>query len=62
MEVMMQVFVTGGTGFVGSHMLKQLTAARHQVVALGRPGSEDKLIHADNIAVHPGDATDPHSL
>ncbi|MGK2944052.1 MAG: complex I NDUFA9 subunit family protein [Desulfuromonadales bacterium] len=59
---MMQIFVTGGTGFVGSHVLKQLSAAGHQVVALVRPGSEDKLIHADNIAVHLGDATDPHSL
>ncbi len=58
----MKVFVTGGTGFVGSHVLKQLSSAGHEIVALVRPGSEDKLIRADNIAVHLGDATDPHSL
>jgi len=39
----MKVFVTGGTGFVGQEVLKQLLAAGHEVRALVRAGSENKL-------------------
>ncbi len=58
----MKVFVTGGTGFVGSEVLRQLSAAGHEVVALVRPGSENKLVAAPNIRMHPGDVTNPKSL
>ena len=36
----MKIFVTGGTGFIGSHLLAQLLSFNHQVVALCRPGSQ----------------------
>jgi nucleoside-diphosphate-sugar epimerase len=39
----MKLFVTGGTGFVGSHFLKQAMAAGHVVVAQRRPGSRPRL-------------------
>lgn len=39
----MKLFVTGGTGFVGSHFLAQALAAGHQVTALRRPGSSPRL-------------------
>lgn len=39
----MRVFVTGGTGFVGSHFLQQALAAGHEVVALRRPGSRPRI-------------------
>jgi nucleoside-diphosphate-sugar epimerase len=39
----MRLFVTGGTGFVGTHFLQQALAAGHQVVALRRPGSQPRL-------------------
>lgn len=39
----MKLFVTGGTGFVGTHFLQQALAAGHEVVALRRPGSQPRL-------------------
>lgn len=39
----MKLFVTGGTGFVGSHFLQQALAAGHDVVAQRRPGSRPRL-------------------
>lgn len=58
----MKVFVTGGTGFVGSEILRQLIAAGHTVRALVREGSESKLAVLENVSVHSGDVTDPTSL
>jgi NADH dehydrogenase len=58
----MKVFVTGGTGFVGNEVLRQLVAAGHAVRALVRPGSEKKLAILGNVEVHHGDATEPHTL
>lgn len=39
----MKIFVTGGTGFVGSHFLQQALAAGHEVTALRRPGSQTRI-------------------
>jgi nucleoside-diphosphate-sugar epimerase len=39
----MKLFVTGGTGFIGGHFLKQALAARHEVVALRRPGGKTRI-------------------
>lgn len=39
----MKLFVTGGTGFVGTHFLRLALEAGHQVVALRRPGSKPRL-------------------
>jgi nucleoside-diphosphate-sugar epimerase len=36
----MKLFLTGGTGFVGSHLLRVLSTSMHEVQALRRPGSE----------------------
>jgi nucleoside-diphosphate-sugar epimerase len=35
----MNIFVTGGTGFIGSHLLKLLAKSKHNVTALRRSGS-----------------------
>lgn len=35
----MKLFLTGGTGFVGSHFINAAHAAGHEIVALRRPGS-----------------------
>lgn len=58
----MKVFVTGGTGFVGREIVKQLVAAGYVVRALVREGSGEKLPALANIEVHPGDVTDSASL
>jgi uncharacterized protein YbjT (DUF2867 family) len=58
----MKIFVTGGTGFVGSEVLRQLLGAGHAVRALVRPGSEGKLAGQDRVELHPGDATEAASL
>ena len=58
----MKVMVTGGTGFVGSHLVESLLAAGHQVRLLAR--SEDRVervLRAQGIGVHDvvyGDMTD----
>jgi UDP-glucose 4-epimerase len=39
----MRIFLTGGTGFIGSHLLQQALAAGHEVVALRRPGAKPRI-------------------
>ncbi len=58
----MKVFMTGGTGFVGREILGQLLSAGHEVRALVRDGSQDKLSGHQNLETHIGDVTDAASL
>ena len=58
----MKVFVSGGTGFVGREVVRQLLASGHQPVCLVRSGSEDKLPDCQGLQVWLGDVTDPVSL
>ncbi len=58
----MKVFLTGGTGFVGSEVRRQLVAAGHNVRVLVREGSESKLAVTENVEIHSGDVTDAVSL
>jgi nucleoside-diphosphate-sugar epimerase len=39
----MKIFLTGGTGFIGSHFLNQAMAQGHEVLALRRPGSQPRI-------------------
>jgi uncharacterized protein YbjT (DUF2867 family) len=52
-----RVFVTGGTGYIGSRLIPILAERGHEVVALVRPGSERRLPGAGCRAVS-GDALD----
>lgn len=39
----MRIFLTGGTGFIGSHFASQSLTAGHEVVALRRPGASSRI-------------------
>ena len=54
----MRVFVTGGTGFVGNHLVNALLDDGYQVRCLVRPGSEKKLIGREAVEFWPGDIFD----
>ncbi len=45
----MRIFVTGGTGFIGSHFLNAANDAGHQVIAHRRPGSTPPIPVADAV-------------
>jgi len=53
------VFITGGTGYLGRPLIEQLVSRGHEVRALARAGSEKKLPHGCKIVA--GDALDPNS-
>lgn len=59
-------FVTGGTGFLGRHIVEQLTRQGWRVVALHRATSDAKAIAAlkgyDGVDLVEGSITDPASL
>jgi farnesol dehydrogenase len=56
-----RVLVTGGTGFLGREVARQLLARDHQVVLLVRPGRKPDDLEA-GLETVPGDVTDPGSL
>lgn len=45
----MKIFVTGGTGFIGSHFVRTAITEGHEVIALRRPGSMPRI----NLQVQP---------
>ncbi len=58
----MQVLITGGTGFVGRWVVKELLARGHGVRALVRPGSEGKLEKGQGVEVVTGDVLKPEDV
>jgi len=59
---MTRCLVTGGTGFIGSHIVKLLAAKGHDVGVLMRPSSSTELLDGVTYEKRVGDVTDAHSL
>ena len=57
----MKVYVTGGTGFVGSHLAHKLAWAGHEVT-LGGLSTEGVIDLPDDVEVEEIDVTNPESL
>jgi uncharacterized protein YbjT (DUF2867 family) len=54
-----RIFITGGTGYIGSRLIPELTARGHEVTALVRSGSETKIKADCRVIV--GNALDGYS-
>ena len=60
--VLMRIFITGATGFAGSHLVERLLASGHQLVALVHPADKDLAGQgrADERAVRKEEIGDRH--
>ena len=63
----MKVLITGGAGFIGSHLAERLLGAGHQVIILDNfhTGTRENirhLLHNDNLELYRHDVTEPYRL
>lgn len=58
----MRVCVTGGTGFLGSYLVRDLLARGETVRVLARPSPRADRLAAAGVEIVPGDLRDPESI
>ena len=58
----MRVFLTGATGFIGSHIIPELLARGHGVLGLTRSDGGARQLEAAGAEVHHGDLEQPETL
>ncbi len=55
-------FVTGGTGFIGTNLVRRLLAQGHTVRLLARSPAKARALFDDEVVVIPGDLSDGEAL
>ncbi|MBP2278140.1 MULTISPECIES: SDR family oxidoreductase [Sphingomonas] len=58
----MRIFLTGATGFIGSHIIPQLLDRGHRVLGLSRSDAGAEQLEAAGAEVHRGDLEQPETL
>lgn len=58
----MKIFITGGTGFIGSHLVERLSRTDHELYCLVRKTSDVNSLKKLNVNLVVGDVTDKNSL
>ncbi len=57
----MKIFLTGGSGYIGSAVIRALKSAGHEVLALSRSDSAAAELAKEGALVHRGDCHAPAS-